>query len=84
MKDKLTKKPRKKWIKFILSDPSLCREFVQWKCDHKYKIKSENKLAYIFLRSKYGLDWISIMRQNNYSYDEIERIAKKEWIKEID
>lgn len=84
MKDKLSKKkrPRLKWYNFILDDPELNQEYLRWKINHKYKIRSENKLSYIFLRSVKGLDWISNQRKWFSDIQETIRIGKTKWVDE--
>lgn len=72
---------RIKWIQVVNRDDNLLRDFENWRSHRRFKIKSVNRLAYIFLRSKYGLDWLNWQRHHFKSDEEIIRILKTKWIK---
>ena len=85
MEDKLTKKhvkkPKLHWAKFIL-DIGMSNEYLKWKLSFKRKIKSENRLAYLFLRSKFGIDWIRQARIQSKLINESVRIAHVNWLED--
>lgn len=81
MKDKLRKTKRRiNWYRVIAEVPALNREFVLWCGDKNRKIRSIRRLAYLFLKSKYGNNWISEARDNYYTDDELVRILRTPWI----
>lgn len=71
---------RVKCIEIVERDSNLVREFSVWRKATKRKIKSKNRLAYLFLKSKFGTDWIRLMRKIR-SQSDLVRIVKTPWIK---
>lgn len=71
---------RVKCIEIVNRDAKLALEFLRW-CDSGHrKIKSLNRLAYCYLKSRFGSDWIRMMRKIS-SDEELFRIVKTKWIK---
>ena len=86
MEDKLTKKhlkkPKCKWINYIISCSDISSEYLEWKITFKRKIKSENRLAYLFLRSKYGSKWIQLARSCPEMINNPYEVLKAKWLEE--
>ena len=71
---------RIKCIEIVERDFNLVREFSVWRKATKRKIKSKNRLAYLFLKSKFGNDLLRLLRKLP-SNSELVRIVKTPWIK---
>lgn len=71
---------RVKCIEIVNRDAKLSKEFLSWCSSENRKIKSLNRLAYCYLKSRFGSDWIRMMRKIN-SEEELIRIVKTKWIK---
>lgn len=78
------KRKRIDWCKVFnyVNHGNLVAPFEGW-CKKHRKVKSNNKKAYCFLLSYFGRDWIRDVRYFG-GIDELERIIKTPWIKEID
>lgn len=73
------KKKRINWIEFI-SFNGLYPEFSRWLKSRNRKIKSLNRLGYLFLKTKMSSDDIRFAR-DHFDMSEIVRIIKTPWIK---
>ena len=68
---------------YIVNDPQLSKEFLLWCSEKRRNIRSQRKLAYLFIKHKYGNKWIQWARRNVLvlSQDELMAIARVKWIK---
>ena len=70
------------WLAYIYQDFKLKKEFTNWLNSKPRKIRSDRKLAYLFLKHKFGNQWIRWAKRNLLvlSIDEQISIAKTPWI----
>ena len=75
---------RIKWYEWLIADPIEHREFLDWKSKKNYKIRSLDRLAYLFFKCKYGMWWIKVHRADWRGqitpFEETVRTAKTPWI----
>lgn len=86
MEDKLTKKRYKIHYMRCVEILGFQEEFSEWKKDKK--IKSQNRLAYMYLKHIDRLEFCRLLDRlgikDRQQYVKLIRVCKTEWMKEID